>query len=146
MRAIGIDVHRDFCEVAVSEGGRLRSAGRVASRPEELELFAASLAGDDEVALEATGNALAIARILEPHVARVVVASARELHAISDAKAKTDRRDARTPASASSVRPPWSPWSTTCTASAAPASWSATWVSIPGCASPAARRRAWGTS
>jgi transposase len=96
MRAIGIDVHRDFCEVAVSEDGRLRSAGRVASRPEQLELFAASLASDDEVALEATGNALAIARILEPHVARVVVASTKELHAISGAKAKTDRLDART--------------------------------------------------
>ena len=96
MRAIGIDVHRDFCEVAVSEGGHLRSAGRVASRPAELELFAASLAPDDEVALKATGNALAIARILEPHVAHVVVASARELNAISGAKAKTDRLDART--------------------------------------------------
>ena len=96
MRAIGIDVHGDFCEVAVSEDGRLRSAGRITSRPAELEVFAASLARDDEVALEATGNALAIARIIKPHVARVVVASARELHAISDAKAKTDRRDART--------------------------------------------------
>ena len=96
MRAIGIDVHRDFCEVAISEGGRLRSAGRVPSTPAELELLGASLAPDDEVALETTGNALAIARILEPHVARVVVASARELHAISDAKAKTDRLDART--------------------------------------------------
>ena len=48
------------------------------------------------MALETTGNALAIARILAPHVGRVVVASARELHAISGAKAKTDRRDART--------------------------------------------------
>ena len=96
MRAIGIDVHRDFCEVAISEGGRLRSAGRVPSTPEALELLGASLSDDDEVALEATGNALAIARILEGHVARVVVASARELHAISGAKAKTDRRDART--------------------------------------------------
>ena len=96
MRAIGIDVHRDFCEVAISEGGRLRSADRVSSTPEELELLGASLSSDDVVAWEATGNALAIARIIEPHVARVVVASARELHAISDAKAKTDRRDART--------------------------------------------------
>ena len=96
MRAIGIDVHRDFCEVAISEGGELRSAGRVPSTPHDLELLAASLAGDDEIALEATGNALAIARILEPHVARVVVASAKELHAITGAKAKTDRRDART--------------------------------------------------
>jgi len=96
MRAIGIDVHRDFCEVAISEGGRLRSAGRVPSTPAELELLGVSLSDDDEVALEATGNALAIARIIEPHVARVVVASARELHAIAGAKAKTDRLDART--------------------------------------------------
>jgi transposase len=95
MRAIGIDAHRDFCEVAISEEGQLRSADRVPSTPADLELLGASLLPDDEVALEATGNALAIARILEPHVARVVVASARELHAISDAKAKTDRRDAR---------------------------------------------------
>src|SRR5665647_1741481 len=96
MRAIGIDVHRDFCEVAISEGGRLRSAGRVPSTPEQLELLGVSLAPGDEVALETTGNALAIARILAPHVARVVVASARELHAIAGAKAKTDRLDART--------------------------------------------------
>jgi hypothetical protein len=30
MRAIGIDVHHDLCEVAISEGGRLRSVGAVA--------------------------------------------------------------------------------------------------------------------
>ena len=95
MRAIGIDVHRDFCEVAISEGGELRSAGRVPSTPQDLELLAASLAADDEVALESTGNALAISRILAPHVRRVVVAASHELRAISDAKAKTDRRDAR---------------------------------------------------
>lgn len=64
-------------------------------RPRSLRLFGASLS-DDNVALEATRNALAITRILESHVARVVVASSRELHAISGAKAKTDRRDART--------------------------------------------------
>ena len=43
-RAIGLDVHRDFCEVAIGEGGRARSAGRVATSPERLELFAQSLA------------------------------------------------------------------------------------------------------
>ena len=68
MRAIGIDVHRDFCEVAISEGGQLRSAGRVPSTPGDLELLATSLCPDDEVALETTGNALAIARIIAPHV------------------------------------------------------------------------------
>jgi transposase len=45
---------------------------------------------------EATGNALAIARLLEPHAARVVVAATKELRAITEAKVKTDRRDART--------------------------------------------------
>src|SRR5829696_8224111 len=39
-RAIGLDVHRDFCEVAIVEGGALRSAGRIATTPERLELFA----------------------------------------------------------------------------------------------------------
>jgi len=37
------------------------------------------------------GNALQIARLLEPHVARVVVAPTKELSAITTAKTKTDR-------------------------------------------------------
>jgi hypothetical protein len=68
VRFIGLDVHRDFCEVAIVEGGGVRSASRVATDPEMLELFARSLGADDRVTLEATGNALAIARIIEPHV------------------------------------------------------------------------------
>jgi len=48
------------------------------------------------IQVEATGNALAIARALEPHVAQVVVATRTELRAITEAKVKTDRRDART--------------------------------------------------
>ena len=74
VRFIGVDVHRDFCEVAVVEDGRLRFAGQVASIPSELGVFASSLARDDVVAMEATANALAIARIVEPRVARVVLA------------------------------------------------------------------------
>jgi hypothetical protein len=33
-RAIGLDVHLDFCEIAICEDGQVRSAGRVASTPE----------------------------------------------------------------------------------------------------------------
>jgi transposase len=55
-----------------------------------------SLAPTDQVALEATGNSLRIARLLEPHVARVVVASTKDLKAITEARVKTDRLDART--------------------------------------------------
>jgi transposase len=95
VRAIGLDVHRDFCEIAIAEDGKVRSAGRIATRPEVLELFAASLAADDRVALEVTGNAWEIARIIEPHVARVVVVSPSDT-GIRQARAKTDRLDART--------------------------------------------------
>jgi hypothetical protein len=42
-----------------------------------LALFAQSLSVDDQVVLEATGNALGIARIIEPHVDRVVLANAK---------------------------------------------------------------------
>src|SRR3954468_2641257 len=96
VRFIGLDVHLDFCEVAICEAGRVRSGGRVATSWEGLAILANSLGGDDYVALEATGNALAIARRLEPHVARVVVATRTELRAITEAKVKTDHRDART--------------------------------------------------
>jgi transposase len=96
VRFIGLDVHRDFCEVAISEGGKARSAGRIETRPGELKLFAESLARDDRVALEATGNTLSIARILAPHVGEVVIANPMQVRAISHAKVKTDRFDART--------------------------------------------------
>src|SRR2546422_3607275 len=96
MRSIALDVHRDFCEVAIKDESGLRLAGRVRSSVSELELFAQSLAPDDEVALEATGGALAIARILEGHVARVVIANTRKLSAIAESKVKTDKLDAKT--------------------------------------------------
>jgi transposase len=92
-----MDVHRDFCEVAIAEeGGRVRSAGRIDSTLEDLQVFAQGLAADDVVALEATSGAGLIAEIIEPHVSAVVVANTRRLPQISKAKAKTDRLDART--------------------------------------------------
>ena len=48
-RAIGLDVHRDFCEVAIVEAGEVRSAGRIETTPEALRLFAGSLCEQDEV-------------------------------------------------------------------------------------------------
>src|SRR4051812_7273778 len=94
-RSIGLDVHRDFCQVAIADGGRARSAGRIATAPGQLELFARSLAPTDRVVLEATGNALAIARIIEPHVAAAVLAHAKQVRALSHARAKTDKVDAK---------------------------------------------------
>jgi transposase len=94
-RSVGLDVHLDFCEVAIAEDGSVRSTGRVETTPERLELFAQSLGADDRVALEVTGNAWEIARILEPHVKRVIVVSPDDT-GIRQARAKTDRLDART--------------------------------------------------
>jgi hypothetical protein len=54
MRWFGLDVHRDFCEVAVVDEKGVRSAGRIATRVPTLELFAQSLGSGDVVALEAT--------------------------------------------------------------------------------------------
>jgi transposase len=94
-RAIGLDVQRDFCEVALCEAGVVRSAGRIETSPEALELFAQSLGCEDRVALEVSGGAWEIAGVLEPHVERVVVVSPDDT-GIRRARAKTDRLDART--------------------------------------------------
>ena len=51
-RAIGLDVHRDFCVVAICESGQVRSAGKVPSTPEGLGALAESLLSSDRVALE----------------------------------------------------------------------------------------------
>jgi transposase len=97
-RAIGLDVHRDFCVVAICEDGLMRSAGRVPATPEGITSLAESLLASDRVALEVTGSCWEVARILEPHVNRVVVVSPDDT-GITSARAKTDKLDARTLAS-----------------------------------------------
>src|SRR5215213_9383820 len=93
-RAIGLDVHRDFCVVAICEDGQVRSGARVPSTAEGLRVLAQSLAKSDRVALEVTGSCWEVARILEPHVERVVVVGPDDT-GIAQARAKTDRLDAR---------------------------------------------------
>jgi hypothetical protein len=38
MRFIGLDVHRDWCDVAIYENGSVRSCGRVPTAPDQLAL------------------------------------------------------------------------------------------------------------
>lgn len=95
-RCIGMDVHRDECEIAIWERGEVRSAGRIAARPEVLERFATTvLRPADEVALEATTGAGRVAEVIRPHVARVIIANTHRLAAISQSKKKTDREAAK---------------------------------------------------
>jgi transposase len=89
-----MDIHRTFAEVVVWEAGRLRSAGRVDMTRAGLEGFGRTLSKEDEVVIEATGNAMAVVRALEPHVARVIVANPAQVKAIAYAHVKTDKIDA----------------------------------------------------
>ena len=57
-RAIGLDVHRDFCVVAICEDGRVRSGARVPSTPAALTVLAQSLVKSDRL------DARALARLL----------------------------------------------------------------------------------
>lgn len=90
-----MDVHRSFAQIAVVEDGLCRDEGRIGVKPEDLRAWAETLRPDDEVALEATTNSDAIATMLRPLVARVVVSNPRKTRAIAEAKVKTDKVDAR---------------------------------------------------
>lgn len=70
-------------------------SGPAAARPAALESFAQALQPTDQDALEATRNAVAIARLIAPHVRRVVIANAAAMKGIGGIKAKTDRLDAK---------------------------------------------------
>src|SRR3954447_10652387 len=89
-RVIGMDIHRTFAEVVVREDGRLRPHGRVDMTRSGLEGFGRTLSKDDEVVVEATGNAMAVVRVLSPYVARVIVANPLQVKAIAHARIKTD--------------------------------------------------------
>ena len=93
-RRIGLDVHREFAQIAVWEDGLVRQAGQVATTPEALRTLADSLLATDEVAIEATCNTHAIVRLIAPRVARVVISNPMKTRAIAEAKVKTDKVDA----------------------------------------------------
>lgn len=93
-RVIGMDIHRTFAEVVIWEDGRLRHAGRVDMTRTALEGFGKSLKATDEIVVEATGNTMALVRVLSPFVARVVIANPLQVKAIAHAHVKTDKIDA----------------------------------------------------
>ncbi|MFB9984771.1 IS110 family transposase [Mesorhizobium kowhaii] len=94
-----MDTHRTFGEVVIWEDGRLRHVGRVDMTRTALEGFGKTLLADDEVVIEATGNCMAVSRVLSPFVKRVVIANPLQVKAIAHAHVKTDKIDAGTLAS-----------------------------------------------
>jgi transposase len=93
-RVIGMDIHRTFAEVVFWQDGRLRWYGRVDMTRAGLEGFGRSLTKNDEVVIEATGNAMAVVRVLRPYVGRVIIANPLQVKAIAHARIKTDKIDA----------------------------------------------------
>ena len=93
-RVIGMDIHRTFADVVFWEAVRLRPAGRIDVTRSGLEGFGRSLSKEDEVVVEATGNAMAVVRVLSRYVARVIVANPLQVKAIAHAHVKTDKIDA----------------------------------------------------
>ncbi|WP_237050575.1 IS110 family transposase [Microvirga ossetica] len=59
-----------------------------------LEGFGKTLKPTDEVVIEATGNRMAVSRVLSPFVARVIIANPLQVKAIAYAHVKTDKIDA----------------------------------------------------
>ena len=94
-RCIGLDVHRDFAQVAVWDRGRVVDAGRIPTSPEGLRAFTKTLRRSDRVALEATMNTAAIAALVGERAGQVVVSNPFKTRAIAEAKIKTDKVDAR---------------------------------------------------
>ena len=90
-----MDVHRSFAQIAVVEKGICRDEGKIGVKPEDIRAWAETLSRKDQVALEATTNSEAIACLLAPRVAKVVVSNPRKTRAIAEAKVKTDKVDAR---------------------------------------------------
>jgi len=103
-RVIGMDIHRTFGEVVIWEEGKLRHAGRVDMTRTALEGFGKGLQPTDEVVIEATGNCMAVSRVLSPFVTRVVIANPLQVKAIAHARVKTDKIDAGTLASLHAAR------------------------------------------
>ena len=98
-RVIGIDVHRTFGEVVIWEDGVFRHVGRVDMTRTALEGLGKKLRSTDEVVIEATGNSMAVSRVLTPFVERVIIANPLQVKAIAQAHVKTDKIDAGTLAS-----------------------------------------------
>jgi len=96
MHAVGLDIHRNFGEAAEIRDGVARQLGRFDLVRAKVVAFAKRLGDGAEVVIEATGNTMAVARLIAPHVKRVLIANPLQVRAIAHAKVKTDKIDALT--------------------------------------------------
>jgi len=91
-RVVGIDFPRTFGEVVIWENGVLRPAGQIDMTRSAPEGLGNRLAATDEVVIEATGNSMAVSRVLSRFVARVIIAKPLQVKTIAHAHVKTDKK------------------------------------------------------
>jgi transposase len=96
MRFIGLDLHKRSLEVCIlSEKGSVLARHSVTCERLALKRFAEKhLEETDKLAVEATTNTWAVADILRPYVAAIVVGNPLQIKVIAQAKVKTDKIDA----------------------------------------------------
>jgi len=96
IRYVGLDVHkREITACIVDAQGKKQKTICFPLTRQRLQTFAkVTLRPTDHVALEATTNSWAVADVLWPHVAQVVVSNPMATKAIAQAKVKTDKVDA----------------------------------------------------
>jgi transposase len=94
MLIVGLDIHRVFAEAVMLDGTDIVRLGRVGMTREHLVAFARTLTHGDDIVIEATGNAAAVAAAVAPHVGRVIIANPRQVRLIAEARVKTDVIDA----------------------------------------------------
>jgi transposase len=94
MRVVGLDIHRSFAEAAMIDKGCVQQLGRIDLVRERVIAFAKRLGKNTEVVVEATGNTMAVVKLMTPHVKRMVIANPLQVRAIAHAKVKTDKIDA----------------------------------------------------
>ena len=96
MRFIGLDLHKHTVELCIlCEKGTVLARHSVICERKVLKAFAQThFKTTDKLAVEATTNTWAVAEILKPFVAAVVVGNPLQIKAIAQAKVKTDKIDA----------------------------------------------------
>jgi transposase len=113
MRSIGLDVDKQFAEIAVLESGQeIQHPESIHTTPAALRAFAQTLRSTDRVVLEASVNTWPIADLLSTHAGQVIVSNPMRTRAIASAKVKTDRVDCAILAqllAADFIPPVWAP-------------------------------------
>jgi len=94
IRYIGLDVHKQWTQVAWHMPDGSIGRERLATCPALLREFAQRLGPDDVVALESTTNATAVAKLLKRRAGKVLISNPLKTRLIAESRIKTDKVDA----------------------------------------------------